>query len=229
MNTKLSNSFKKSMPILGLIAGVMFAFTACAPKVYTTGFWYNKERQATPVQKIYIMSLGSQVMSNAIVENDFYTECNRRGISTVKNSLIAPRMLNTQIQTKEEIMKDVNEQGCDAIFTIALLDVKTESRYVPGSVSVGVGGYYNPYAYGYYNNFYGYYNYNYATVSSPGYYVNDKTYYVECNLFDVKDEKLIFSIQSKTTNPTNIEEISKAYVSEVFRKLESEKVVKPMP
>jgi hypothetical protein len=217
----------QSKVALSLVLVLFMAFSSCAPKVVTTGFWYNKEREPKPVERIYILSLGQKVMNNAIVENDFYTECNRRGIQTVKNSLIAPRMLSTQMQTKEEILQHVNENKCDAIFTISLLDIKTESRYVPGTVSVGVSGYYNPYAYNHYNDFYGYYNYNYAAISSPGYYVSDKTYFIECNLFDVKSEKLIFSIQSKTSNPTDMESISKAYVQEVFRKLETEKLIKP--
>lgn len=215
----------KAQISLGLMALLMLA--ACAQKVYTTGFWYDKERPRQKLEKIYILSLGSQVMTNAIVENDFYTECNRRDIKTVKNSLIAPRMLSNQIQTKEEMMANISKEGCDAVFTIGLLDVQTESRYVPPTTTVGVGGYYNPYAYGHYNNFYGYYNYSYATVSSPGYYVSDRTYYIECNLFDVKTEKLVFSMQSKTTNPSDLESTSKAYVQEVFRKLETEKLIKP--
>jgi hypothetical protein len=218
---KIASSIVK----LSLMLIVLTLFAACSQQVVTTGFWANKEIKKDPTQKIYIISLGQQVMNNAIVENDFYTEANRRGIKTVKNVLISPKLLSTQVVSKEEIMKNVTEQGCDAIFTIALVDVQDNSRYVPGNVSVGMS--YNPGMYnGYYNNFYGYYNNYYAVTSTPGYYVNEKTYFIECNLFDVKSEQLLFSIQSKTTNPTDIESVSKAYVREIFKKLETEKVIK---
>ncbi|WP_426671323.1 hypothetical protein ACPPVU_08810 [Mucilaginibacter sp. McL0603] len=52
------------------------------------------------------------------------------------------------------------ELGCEAIFTVALVDKEITTTYAPPSTVV-VGGYYP--TYGYYGSFGGYYN-NYAAV-----------------------------------------------------------------
>jgi hypothetical protein len=52
----------------------------------------------------------------------------------------------------------------------------------------------------------------------PGYYVTDKIYFMEGNLFDVSSETLIWSVQTKTLNPPSIEKFSKGLVETMLRK-----------
>jgi hypothetical protein len=78
--------------------------------------------------------------------------------------------------------------------------------YNPGTV-------YAPVNYGYYGSFYGYYNYYYPVVYSPGYYSVDKTFYLECNLYDLAADKLLWSIQSEARNPKDLHSWFKAYAN----------------
>lgn len=45
----------------------------------------------------------------------------------------------------------------------------------------------------------------------PGYYVTDKTYFLETNLYSTETDRLIWSAQSVTVNPTSIDAFAKEY------------------
>ena len=45
----------------------------------------------------------------------------------------------------------------------------------------------------------------------PGYYTTDKSYYLEANLYDVESEQLVWSAQSETTNPANLEAFARTF------------------
>lgn len=45
----------------------------------------------------------------------------------------------------------------------------------------------------------------------PGYYVTDKTYFIETNLYSTNTDRLIWSAQSETVNPSSIDAFAKEY------------------
>ena len=101
--------------------------------------------------------------------------------------------------SKDEVLEMIRKNGQDGIITIALLDEKVETRYVPGTT-------YSPMRYGgYYGSFGGYYGYYGSTFYDPGYYTTDKSYIVETNLYDTGTETLAWSAQTETFDPSNPE------------------------
>jgi hypothetical protein len=79
--------------------------------------------------------------------------------------------------------------GFDCATVTRLVEKEKETSYVPGTTT------------GYYGGFRGYYGYGYGGYSSPGYYVEDKVYTIETNVYDLKKDKLVWSGVTKTTNP----------------------------
>lgn len=45
----------------------------------------------------------------------------------------------------------------------------------------------------------------------PGYYVTDKTYFLETNLYNAASGQLVWSAQSETVNPTSIDAFAEEY------------------
>jgi hypothetical protein len=120
------------------------------------------------------------------------------------------------MRDKDLVLKLIKDRGCDAILSVAVIDVKSETRYVSNSITVGYMPYagYGPYygSYGMYGTgFYGYYNYWSPTLYDPGYYTTDKTYFIEANVYDTETQQLIWSVQSKAYNPSGIEKSSQEY------------------
>ncbi len=70
-----------------------------------------------------------------------------------------------------------------------------------------------------YGSFYEYYFYYSPAMYTPGNYETDKTYYIEINLYDADTEKLVWSSQSETTNPSSIESVAPYFAKTVVDQL----------
>jgi hypothetical protein len=200
----------------------VFVFISCGPSQKITSSWINPEIKERPkYTKVFIMALAQNQSYKATIEQDLAYAANAKKLQVIKSSeFFQPNFTSSGSNTpvdKEEILKKVREAGCDVIMTVALVDKKSETRYVPGTTT------YSPYmgyggmgAYG----FGGYYGYAYPSMySTPGYYTEDKTYFMQANLFDAASEKLIWAAQSEAYDPTKISTFSRDYADLLVERL----------
>lgn len=205
-----------------LLAAFALVFHSCTNSTTMVASWANKDaKKDKTYHAIFIAALAQNMDVRTSLESYLADEATKRDLKAVKSyEVFLPNFGKDKMPSKEEMLKIIKEKNCDAIFLVTLLDVKTESRYVPGSS-------YAPYpAYGYYGGWYGYYGYNYPRVYDPGYYTTDKLFYLESNLFDTETGNIIWSGQSETTNPTSIDQFSKDYVRTVVKELVSKGIAK---
>lgn len=167
------------------------------------------------------------------MENDLAKAAIASNINALKSLDIFPP--NTSTVDTSLLIQKIKENGCDLIFTVALINSKSETRYVPGTTSYtpsygyGYGGAYYGGGYGgysayggYYRSPYGYYNYTSSVVTTPGYYETDETYYLEGNLFDVNTNILLYSVQSELYNPVDMATESATYTALVFEQMKKD-------
>lgn len=100
---------------------------------------------------------------------------------------------------EQAAMNKLKDSGVDAVITIVLLDKEKEKSYVPGHIY-----YYSPYSY-YYRHFWGYHTAIYRRIYEPGYYVTNTRYFWESNVYDLNTQKLLYSIQTQSFNPSDSE------------------------
>ena len=105
---------------------------------------------------------------------------------------------------EQAAIEKIKNTGVDAVITIVLLDKKKERKYIPGNI------YYSPYSY-YYNHFWGYRSTLYNRIHEPGYYVTDTKYFWESNLYDMDTQKLVYSVQTQSFEPSNSETMGHEY------------------
>ena len=105
---------------------------------------------------------------------------------------------------EQAAIEKIKNTGVDAVITIVLLDKKKERKYIPGNI------YYSPYSY-YYNHFWGYRSTLYNRIHEPGYYVTDTKYFWESNLYDMETQKLIYSVQTQSFEPSSSEIMGHEY------------------
>jgi len=208
---------KKSFFYLFLLAVLV---QACGPSQKITSYWANKEAMPeVPYKTIYIMAITQNENMQPAVENELADVLISRGHKVMMNSQIYPPSFSAVKQlSKEQLAETIANTGSEAVITLAVLDTKTETTY-----NQGVN--YAPMNYGYYGSYYGYYNYYYPVVYSPGYYSENKTYYIETNFFDVKTDQLLWSIHSTATNPSNLDSFFKEYASTILNKLRQEGLI----
>jgi hypothetical protein len=205
--------------------------TACAPtkQINIVNSWLNREKlKDRPVKKVYIMCLFHNSTMIEALEHALEQEATARKYTTYGNSYSFPYKIDDPEVAKSLILQRVKSLDCDAIFVTAVKSVRSETHYVStSSVGVGVSGGYYPYnGYQPYNsyqgNFNSYYSGYYSETSLSGYYETDKSYFIESNLYDTNTLELLWSVQSKSYNPTDAEKVSKEYCNDLFKLLEKE-------
>jgi hypothetical protein len=209
---------KHSIYLLFILA---ILFSACSSSQKITSSWVNRDLLPKgPYKSIFILVITQNDATNFVVEDDMSKVIKARGVKTVKStSIFIPNFLATGGISKEDLANAIKKAGCDAVFTIALLDTKTDQRYQQGTA-------YSPMGYGFYGSYYGYYNYYSPRVYSPGYYTTDKTYYIESNFYDLVSDQLLWSIQSEAYNPANLDSWFKSYSKQLLYQLKKEGLIK---
>ncbi|MHA4847693.1 hypothetical protein ACX0G7_26235 [Flavitalea antarctica] len=219
----------KSFSVL-LIFILSLTIISCGPSIKTTGSWVNREKlPAEPVKSVFIIAFTDNIEARAYLEEDLALAAQKKGLKTYKSmDVIGAVDIKYIAPVKEVFMKKLQALNCETIFTVALVNSESETKYVPGTtVSVG----YSPYSYGSYGGyggygphsayggFGGYYSYAVSTVGSPGYYQTDKKYFIEAKMFDLKTEELLFSVQTEANNPAYIATSSKEYTAAVMKEI----------
>lgn len=106
---------------------------------------------------------------------------------------------------EQAAMNKLKNSGVDAVITIVLLDKEKEKSYVPGHIY-----YYSPYSY-YYRQFWGYRTAISRRIYEPGYYVTNTRYFWESNVYDMNNQKLLYSVQTQSFNPSDSESLGHEY------------------
>jgi len=193
--------------IFSLLFVLAILFSGCKTPQKVTSTWVNKDVVPnTPYKKIMVIVMANNVSAKYSIEKQMAQLFKSRGRQVVEsNDIFPPSLAGDSYNSRDILVGAIERQGCDAVFTIAILDIKTETSYQQGS-------YYSPISmYDYYGNFGSYYSYRMPVMYEPGYYTENKTYYLETNFYDLKGNTLIWSIQSSACNITDLEKWFKEY------------------
>lgn len=198
-----SNKLNKKLPFAFVVLASLLLW-GCTPTTRITGTWKNPDAGTQRYSKIMVVALSDNVRARQTVETDMQAQLQQKGIESSRSiDVFPPTMTQKGGPDVNEILSKVREQDYDAILTVALLDEETETRYVPGTY-----GYTPMTRFGWYGRFRGYYTYWYPTIYDPGYYTEEKTYFLETNLYDVETEQLQWSAQTQSHSPASLRKAS---------------------
>jgi hypothetical protein len=203
----------KKLSILASLA-IGLALASCAPSTKIIGSWSSPEKPAAGYNKLLITGLTSNLVNRQAFEEELTSTLLEDGINAASSLTLIQVGSAKDEAGMAKALETIRTAGFDGILTVALLDQTSETRYVQGTTTyapMGYGGYY-----GRYSGYYGYYG---AMTYNPGYYTTDKNYYIEVNLYDAKTEALIWSSQSETTNPSNLESFSHTFAGVVVNQM----------
>lgn len=210
---------------LFLVITIMVMVAGCGTTTSITGAYKDAGAPKDKFSKVFVVALTERASVRQTVENSIASLVTSRGATPVKSSNALPPNFRTGNSTtdKNALLAEIKENNCDGIITIALLKEENETRYVPGTST------YAPMAVGYYGGFGTYYAYGYSNYYDPGYYTDDKVYYLEANLYDAETEKLVWSAQSKTYNPTSLEDFLAGYTKALSDEMTKDGIMTTAP
>jgi hypothetical protein len=217
--TMTKNVQMKRIETVLISLGLISLLLACSPGSKITGSW-KSNKLAHGYSTIMVAGLTGNIEAKRTVEDALTLSLQDKGVVVTKSTDAFPPSF-TKDASKEDMLKKIRQQGTDAILTVTLVDKQTESRYVPGSYS------YAPMPM--YNRFWGYYNYWGPMSYSPNYYVQDKIYYLETNVYDADSEELVWSAESETYNPENLSGFSQELANILAIKLEKDGIISRKP
>ncbi len=173
-------------------------FTACGPSTQIVKSWTDPSLNAATVKaynKVLVIAQLKDDSSRRIAEDKIVA-------SSPKGNFVASySYLKSSQQDQNLVVADLLKDGIEGIVLMRLTEIEKSTDYVQGTSYYGGWGY----GHGYYGG-YGGWGYGGSMYSTPGYYEENKTYFVETNIYDVKSNKLLWSGTTSTLNPTKINE-----------------------
>ena len=103
----------------------------------------------------------------------------------------------------------LKESNADAVLTIVLLDKEKEQQYIAANNR---------------NRFTGYNYEMYERIYEAGYYVTNTKYFWETNLYNFKTKKLIYSAQTESFNPDDVETLAHQYGKLIIKNMLKEHI-----
>lgn len=220
MTLSLSKAITRIIIVAAIIILSIFLY-GCASSTQITGSWKSPEASAQQYQRIVVAALTDNVLARQEVESDLQAQLRLRGIEATKSiDLFPPSVASKAGPDVNLLLERIKEDRYDAILTAALVDEQTETRYVPGNV-----GYRPMTRFMWYGSFRGYYTYWYPTLYDPGYYTEDKIYYLETNLYDAQTDKLVWAAQSRSYSPGSLRRAAAKFAEITVQKMSEDNVI----
>ena len=112
-------------------------------------------------------------------------------------------------KNEQALREKIKADGFDGAVTMRLVDVDKETVYTPANPSYPM----------YFRSFSNYYLRSYSYYSTPGYYSTTKTYTVETNVYSIKEDKIIWSGLTESTNPDGVKKMTEEITRIVYQKM----------
>jgi hypothetical protein len=187
-----------------LLAAATVLFTACS-STRVTSSWKSPDVTSgnLSMKKIMVAALlpDKDRQLEKSMEQKLVNELKAKGIDAVSAyDQYGPKYFP---KDEKKAINKLRASGIDGFLTIVLLDKSKEKTFNPGYSA------FRPI--GIYRTWFGWYRTVYGRVYTPGYYTTENKYYWESNLYNLPDEKLIYSAQSESFEPSSINQLAMDY------------------
>ena len=201
--------------MLLLCLPLMVLLAACSTSRITDS--YTNNRSTTPAKRILVLGLFSEKNNRAksAMESELAKDLNKYGYDAVTAT---DEFGSTAFRgmSEQEAVRKLQDEGIQNVITIALVNKDKQKRYVPST-------------YGYKPGFWGYYPYYspwaYRPYYRPGYTEVNTSYVFETNLYDVSNNGLIYSAESKSVDANSMAALANDYARSVVRDMKKKNIL----
>ena len=192
---------------------------SCGTSSVITSSWRAPEKVSTSFRKVIVLGLIKESDRSLREEMEQYLAASLRAKgqdAICACDLYSPKEFDRM--TEEQAVERLRNSGVDGVLTVVLLDKTKERYYVPGHVQ------YTPYMV-YYNRFWGYSRTLYGRIYSPDYYTTDTKYFWETNLYDLMSDKLLYSAQSQSFDPSSTSSMGREHARLILDDLSAKNII----
>lgn len=197
--------------ILKYLAGLFFMvvmLNACASTKVSES-WVDEKYQGNPVSDILVIAVTDEKTIRRAFEARFVKRLKAVGVDAVSsaNAISTNELMKL---SKPAILRAVDKYNSDSVLVIRLAGVDEKTVY---HRPAHYGGYY-----GYYGHYHGY-------MHSPAYQTSQTFYRLETVLYDVKTEKPIWSMLSRTWDRDSERQIIDEVIDVAIKDMRKKKVI----
>ena len=202
---------QSSVKWFGYLFSFVFLIISCAGTELTHKH-VNEAYKGKPVSDILVIAITGNEDSRRSFEREFVAQLKSAGVEAISSEDAIPMPADLKMK-KEMILNAVNQFENDAVIITHLIDKGKKEVYTRGGSA--------------HRSFYGFYHSRYSDAHSSGYSSTSKTVRLETNLYDIKTEKLIWSVQSKTWSKDSKYRIINDVIKVVINDLQDNKLISP--
>lgn len=193
-----------------------FFFTGCS-KTSVIGTWKKSDYTAQPFTSILVVALTKDPGNQFLWENIMATSLRQHGTKEVTTTLnVFPHYKENEVLDKQKIIDYVNNNNIEGILVTRLVDTKQEKIYHPPPNRNYRG------SYGYYRSFDSYYSHAQSYSRS---YTTQTIVLLETNLYQVKNQELIWSLSSDTIESGSIPKLIDSASKKVLEILKKDQLI----
>ena len=182
----------------GLLILAAMLVTACAT-TQLNSVWKDPSYQTRPA-RVMVIGVAKKPLKRRLFEDEFVVQLKAHGTEAIASYTVLP---DKKQDDQVVIAAKVKELGADTVLITRQVSKKTVKTYVPGTV------YYPPPYYGTWPDYYGY---GYRYMYSPGYIAEDEFAVIETNLYETRNDKLVWAASSETVMSDSNQSLIKTYV-----------------
>jgi hypothetical protein len=202
--------------IIPVIMSTVFIFSCSTTKINSS--WKAENAQTKSYHNVMVWGLLTEKDSSLRkqMETHLVNDLVSKGYHAVSSIDVYKAKAYKRLSAKE-IVDEFKTTGVDAIITLALLNKEKEEKYYPG-------GFINqPETLN--GSFDRYYSGVYERVFTPGYYITTTTFFWESNLFEVKGDKMIYSVRTRSFDPNTTETLAHESGLKIIKDMVKKKVI----
>lgn len=184
-------------------------FVSCASTRITSS-WREPDKRIdiSNLNKVLVVALLNSESSRHKAENQMAKYLDGKGIVSYQY------LGDTFNENDEEALHaKIKADGFDGAITMRLLDVEKEITYIPGTIAT------YPH---YYHTFGGYYIRSWRYFTMPGTYSTTRTYTIETNVYSIKEDIIIWTGLTESTNSQGIAKMMEEITEVVYDTMVSE-------
>jgi hypothetical protein len=191
--------------ILIVVSAGLFLITGCSSTKLTAVWKEPTYTNNQPLKKIFVLGIFDRLSSRQVFENEIAELLKQSGTDAIVSLSVMPPNKEYKYNELQSKLESLNVDG---ILIVRLKELDKALQYMPGYF-----GFYGA-PFGYYRHYYGGY---WGFGMSPGYVSEYNIYQIESNLYISKDDKLVYSAESRSVDPFSCEgmadDISKQLVN----------------
>jgi hypothetical protein len=182
---------------------IALSLQAACTHMKFTEVWIDENHSAHPYRNVLVIGIADTRGNREDFETYFVNQLNAAGVDALASIKILP---DTTKIDRESVLAAIDGLGIDSAIVTHMTSIKEEEYVIPSRrIGVVYGHGYGP---GYYNySMYDYYPYVSHYVTLPGYYNTHHTVSLETNLYDISNEKLVWSGKSAQFAPESVDDV----------------------